>query len=137
MPRRARPQERKTAPDRKYGNVSLAQFNNKLMQRGKRTTAEGIIYGALTQAETTDQLLVAARLREHGGRRVHALGHSRVARYVREQDGHDLPFLRHGPEFRSGGGADLTGRGLSRCCVPQKGLGGGGTCHTTASSISA
>jgi len=33
--------------------VSLAQFNNKLMQRGKRTTAEGIIYGALTQAETT------------------------------------------------------------------------------------
>ena len=52
MPRRARPQERKTAPDRKYGNVSLAQFNNKLMQRGKRTTAEGIIYGALTLAET-------------------------------------------------------------------------------------
>jgi small subunit ribosomal protein S7 len=53
VPRRARPQERKTAPDRKYGNVQLAQFNNKLMQRGKRTTAEGIIYGALTQAETT------------------------------------------------------------------------------------
>jgi small subunit ribosomal protein S7 len=33
--------------------VSLAQFNNKLMERGKRTTAERIIYGALTQAETT------------------------------------------------------------------------------------
>ena len=53
MTRRARPQERKTIPDRKYGNVLLAQFNNNLMQRGKRTTAEGIIYGALTQAETT------------------------------------------------------------------------------------
>ena len=53
MPRRARPQERNTIPDRKYGNVLLAQFNNNLMQRGKRTTAEGIIYGALTQAETT------------------------------------------------------------------------------------
>ena len=53
MPRRARPQERRTIPDRKYGNVLLAQFNNNLMQRGKRTTAEGIIYGALTQAETT------------------------------------------------------------------------------------
>ena len=53
MPRRARPQERKTIPDRKYGNVLLAQFNNNLMQRGKRTTADGIIYGALTQAETT------------------------------------------------------------------------------------
>jgi small subunit ribosomal protein S7 len=53
VPRRARPQERKTIPDRKYGNVLLAQFNNNLMQRGKRTTAEGIIYGALAQAETT------------------------------------------------------------------------------------
>jgi small subunit ribosomal protein S7 len=53
VPRRARPQERKTIPDRKYGNVLLAQFNNNLMQRGKRTTAEGIIYGALNQAETT------------------------------------------------------------------------------------
>jgi small subunit ribosomal protein S7 len=53
VPRRARPQERKTIPDRKYGNVLLAKFNNNLMQRGKRTTAEGIIYGALTQAETT------------------------------------------------------------------------------------
>ena len=53
MPRRARPRERKTVPDRKYGNVLLAQFNNNLMQRGKRTTAEGIIYGALTQAETS------------------------------------------------------------------------------------
>ncbi len=53
MPRRARPQERKTAPDRKFGNVTLAQFNNKLMQRGKRTTAEGIVYGALAQAETS------------------------------------------------------------------------------------
>ena len=53
MPRRARPQERKTPPDPKFGNVQIQQFNNKLMQRGKRTTAEGIIYGALTQAETT------------------------------------------------------------------------------------
>ncbi len=53
MPRRARPQERKTVPDRKYGNVSLAQFNNKLMQRGKRSTAQRIVYGALEQAEST------------------------------------------------------------------------------------
>ncbi len=53
MPRRARPQERKTAPDSKYGNVSLAQFTNKVMQRGKRATAESIVYGALAQAEST------------------------------------------------------------------------------------
>ncbi len=53
MPRRARPQERKTVPDRKFGNVTIAEFNNKLMQRGKRSTAEGIVYGALTLAENT------------------------------------------------------------------------------------
>jgi len=53
MPRRARPQERKTPPDPKYGNVQIQMFNNKLMQRGKRSTAERIVYGALTLAETT------------------------------------------------------------------------------------
>src|SRR6267142_3809224 len=53
MPRRARPQERKTPPDPKYGNVQIQEFNNKLMQRGKRSTAERILYGALTLAETT------------------------------------------------------------------------------------
>ena len=53
MPRRARPQERKTPPDAKYGSIPIQQFNNKLMQRGKRSTAERIVYGALTLAETT------------------------------------------------------------------------------------
>ena len=53
MPRRARPQERKTPPDPKYGSVLIQEFNNKLMQRGKRSTAERILYGALTLAETT------------------------------------------------------------------------------------
>ena len=53
MPRRARPQERKTPPDAKYGSIAIQQFNNKLMQRGKRSTAERILYGALTLAETT------------------------------------------------------------------------------------
>ena len=53
MPRRARPQERKTPPDPKYGNVQIQMFNNKLMQRGKLSTARRIIYGALTLAETS------------------------------------------------------------------------------------
>ena len=53
MPRRARPQERKTPPDSKYGNVQIQEFNNKLMQRGKKSTAQRILYGALTLAETT------------------------------------------------------------------------------------
>ncbi len=53
MPRRARPQERKTSPDPKYGNVQIQEFNNKLMQRGKRSTAGRILYGALTLVEGT------------------------------------------------------------------------------------
>src|SRR5438270_409588 len=47
MPRRARPTEHRRAPDRKYGNATLQQFNNNVMRNGKRSTAEAIVYGAL------------------------------------------------------------------------------------------
>src|SRR5256712_13875221 len=53
MPRRARPTERHRAPDRKFGNTTLQQFNNNVMRNGKRSTAEAIVYGALTLAETS------------------------------------------------------------------------------------
>ena len=53
MPRRARPTERRRPPDRKYANATLQQFNNNVMRNGKRATAEGIVYGALTLAETS------------------------------------------------------------------------------------
>jgi len=53
MPRRSRPSSRITPPDRKFGSVPVQQFINKVMQRGKRMTAEGIVYGALERAETT------------------------------------------------------------------------------------
>ncbi|GAC1489109.1 MAG: 30S ribosomal protein S7 [Candidatus Limnocylindrales bacterium] len=51
MPRRARPTERRTIPDRKYQNVVLQQFINKVMRDGKRSTAEGIVYDAIARAE--------------------------------------------------------------------------------------
>jgi small subunit ribosomal protein S7 len=51
VPRRARPNKRTTPPDRKFGSVTVQEFINKVMQRGKRTTAEGIVYGALERAE--------------------------------------------------------------------------------------
>src|SRR5438309_7340750 len=53
MPRRARPTERRRAPDRKFGNTTLQQFNNNVMRNGKRATAEALVYGALTIAETS------------------------------------------------------------------------------------
>jgi len=36
----------KVAPDRVYNDVALAQFINKVMQSGKKTVAESIVYGA-------------------------------------------------------------------------------------------
>jgi small subunit ribosomal protein S7 len=38
-------------PDRKYANVTVQQFINKVMRDGKRSTAEGIVYDAVDRAE--------------------------------------------------------------------------------------
>jgi small subunit ribosomal protein S7 len=51
MPRRARPTDRIKVPDRKYANVTVQQFINKVMRDGKRSTAEGIVYDAVERAE--------------------------------------------------------------------------------------
>jgi small subunit ribosomal protein S7 len=51
MPRRARPTDRVKVPDRKYANVTVQQFINKVMRDGKRSTAEGIVYDAVERAE--------------------------------------------------------------------------------------
>jgi len=47
MPRRARVIKREALPDAKYNNVTVAKLINKVMTRGKKNTAEGIIYDAL------------------------------------------------------------------------------------------
>src|SRR5258708_12621353 len=51
MPRRARPTERVQVGDRKFANVTVQQFINKVMRDGKRATAEGIVYDAVDRAE--------------------------------------------------------------------------------------
>ena len=51
MPRRARPTDRAKVADRKYANVTVQQFINKVMRDGKRSTAEGIVYDAVERAE--------------------------------------------------------------------------------------
>ncbi|OGH81299.1 MAG: 30S ribosomal protein S7 [Candidatus Magasanikbacteria bacterium RIFCSPLOWO2_02_FULL_44_11] len=38
-------------PDPKFGNVLLAKFINNIMQRGKKTVAQGIVYEALIKVE--------------------------------------------------------------------------------------
>jgi small subunit ribosomal protein S7 len=52
MPRRAHVVRRETPPDPKYGSRMLQKFINKVMFGGKKSTAERIVYTALTTVET-------------------------------------------------------------------------------------
>lgn len=47
MPRRRVVAKREILPDPKFGNVKLAKFMNHVMISGKKSVAEGIVYGAL------------------------------------------------------------------------------------------
>lgn len=51
MPRRYRPPRRETQPDVRYGSVLVAQFINKVMQKGKKSVAARIVYDALDIAQ--------------------------------------------------------------------------------------
>jgi len=52
MPRRREVPKRALLPDPKYGSEMLAKFVNMVMERGKKSIAEKIVYGALdTMAE--------------------------------------------------------------------------------------
>ncbi len=47
MPRRPRYDRPEPAPDARHNNVLIGAFINKMLQRGKKSTAERIMYGAL------------------------------------------------------------------------------------------
>ncbi len=49
MPRRREVPKRPTRPDPKYGSETLTKFMSVVMQSGKKSVAEKIIYGALDQ----------------------------------------------------------------------------------------
>jgi small subunit ribosomal protein S7 len=51
MPRRSKPLKREVVPDAKYNSRTVAMFINKIMQRGKKSTAERIMYGAMDVIE--------------------------------------------------------------------------------------
>jgi len=46
MPRRREVKKREILPDPVYHDVQVAKFTNNVMRRGKKSTAEGIVYGA-------------------------------------------------------------------------------------------
>jgi small subunit ribosomal protein S7 len=52
MSRRRRPEKREVLPDPRFGDVVLTKFMNSVMLDGKKSVAEGIVYGALETVET-------------------------------------------------------------------------------------
>jgi small subunit ribosomal protein S7 len=52
MARRRRPEKREILPDPKFGDIVLSKFMNSVMLDGKKSVAEGIVYGALANVET-------------------------------------------------------------------------------------
>ncbi len=51
MARRREAGKRPVIPDPKYGDVTLSKFINMIMRDGKKSIAEGVIYGALNRIE--------------------------------------------------------------------------------------
>jgi small subunit ribosomal protein S7 len=51
MPRRKAAEKRERQADSKYGDMVVSQFIGNLMQRGKKSTAETILYSALDLCE--------------------------------------------------------------------------------------
>jgi len=51
MSRRHAAEKREVLPDAKFGDVVLTKFMNSLMIAGKKSTAEGIVYGAFELVE--------------------------------------------------------------------------------------
>jgi small subunit ribosomal protein S7 len=52
MSRRHRAEKREINPDPKFGDLIVSKFMNNLMYEGKKSVAEGIVYGALDQMQT-------------------------------------------------------------------------------------
>jgi small subunit ribosomal protein S7 len=52
MSRRHGAEKREVIPDPKFGNVVVSKFMNAVMYAGKKSVAEGIVYGALEMIES-------------------------------------------------------------------------------------
>src|SRR3979411_2980901 len=56
MSRRHSAEKREVLPDPKFGNIIITKFMNAVMYDGKKSVAEGIVYGALEMIETKTKL---------------------------------------------------------------------------------
>ncbi|NWG45839.1 MAG: 30S ribosomal protein S7 [Alphaproteobacteria bacterium] len=51
MSRRHRAEQREVVPDPRFGDIVVSKFMNSLMYEGKKSVAEGIVYGAFDAIE--------------------------------------------------------------------------------------
>jgi small subunit ribosomal protein S7 len=51
MSRRRKADKREVIPDPKFGDIVITKFMNSIMKEGKKSAAERIVYGALSQME--------------------------------------------------------------------------------------
>ncbi len=51
MSRRHKAEKREINPDPKFGDLVVSKFMNSIMKEGKKSTAEGIVYGALDKLQ--------------------------------------------------------------------------------------
>ena len=56
MSRRAAAPQRTILPDPKFGSEMLAKFMNMVMERGKKSVAETIVYGAIDRTVDDGQI---------------------------------------------------------------------------------
>jgi small subunit ribosomal protein S7 len=54
MPRRSRKLQRGAVPDPQYQSVTVSKLVNRIMKRGKKSTAEKIVYGAMASIEQAE-----------------------------------------------------------------------------------
>src|SRR6186997_3423020 len=52
MSRRRAAEKREVLPDAKFGDIVLSKFMNTLMERGKKSVAERVVYGALEEVQS-------------------------------------------------------------------------------------
>jgi len=52
MSRRHAAEKREVLPDAKFGDIVLTKFMNTLMERGKKSVAERVVYGALDEVQS-------------------------------------------------------------------------------------
>lgn len=55
MPRRSRKLVREIMPDPRFQSVTVSKLVNRIMERGKKSTAEQIVYGAMSSIEEREQ----------------------------------------------------------------------------------